>query len=186
MRAPGLRFISVPVQEPIVHWQLVLPLAEAAPSAHALGPLSYFAVFLPRHLIIPTSRPHPPVHRDADQRREHRWHPGQQRDRPLLVRAVAQCRSPRHRWDGLSTPQCVECVCAIPACPKQSCKCCSVLCRARHLLAITHSPGRACSLLRRAYHLSRTGFFAIQGVASLLASRAANGSDAPSPVLRTA
>ncbi|KAI7837521.1 hypothetical protein COHA_008657 [Chlorella ohadii] len=37
-----------------------------------------------------------------------------------------------------------------------------------------------------AYHLSRTGFFAVQGVASLLASRAANGSDPPSPVLRTA
>lgn len=37
----------------------------------------------------------------------------------------------------------------------------------------------------RAYHLSRTGFFVVQGLAGLLASRATNGTDGPSPLLRS-
>lgn len=36
-----------------------------------------------------------------------------------------------------------------------------------------------------AYHLSRTGFFVVQGLAGLLASRATNGTDGPSPLLRS-
>jgi ubiquinone/menaquinone biosynthesis C-methylase UbiE len=36
-----------------------------------------------------------------------------------------------------------------------------------------------------AYHLSRTGFFVVQGLAGLLASRASNGTDGPSPLLRS-
>lgn len=40
-------------------------------------------------------------------------------------------------------------------------------------------PTKAC----RAYHMSRMGFFMVQGLASLLASRAVNGSTEGSPIL---
>lgn len=67
----------------------LLPQGPANAPAAAAGKRRPHPMFVPRNplrLTSPTNRPHSGVHGDTDQCSRHRRHPGQQRDRALLVR----------------------------------------------------------------------------------------------------